>query len=208
MSPQPLPQQPVAEGKLRVPKGRREGNRRSPPPPPAAPAGRTSWPSGPPWRSGGCAGLSADGQRALPAASSRRALRGTGSGAAGAARRADSRVFYLTPISQPLQRPDDNRAAGAAQVRQRPEFRQAGRASPVGFPPTGCFCGDDAVPRPAAGPIRGLPVWRVRATSDPVWGQLGPVPERRARSAWFPPRRSVDPNSIVLRRRDRKAPAP
>lgn len=44
--------------------------------------------------------------------------------------------------------------------------------------------------------------------SDAVGGQLGPVPERRARSAWFPPRRSVHPSSIVLRRRDRKAPAP
>lgn len=66
---------------------------------------------------------------------------------------------HISPISQPLHRPDDSRAAGA--------WAQAGRASFTGGISA---CSGDVAPRPAAGPIRGLPLWSMRAASDPLGG--------------------------------------
>lgn len=81
-----------------------------------------------------------------------------------------------------------------------------GRASPVGFPPA------FAEAPPTRVPLRdqsGCSLPGACAPSRNLWGgSLFPVAERRARSAWFPRRRSGDPNSMVPRRRDRKAPAP
>lgn len=63
-----------------------------------------------------------------------------------------------------------------------------------------CFCGGAADPRPAAGPI-GRSLSGACAPCQTLWGGLFPVAERRARSAWFPRRRSGDPSSMVPRRR-------